>query len=91
MDKKISDTLEKLKKYMIKDVEKTFNEALKEEAQVSIKKYKDGNAVTTIEGNTMAVLIVLSALEKSVLERLHVPNDMFNFIKENIGTMEVKQ
>ena len=66
-----------------------IQEAFKEEAIISIKKSKDGRAESHIEGSTLAILITLAGLEKTVLEKLNTPNAIWEMIKHTVGTMEV--
>lgn len=65
-----------------------IQEAFKEEATISIKKSKDGRAETHVEGSTLAILITLAGLEKTVLEKLNTPNAIWEMIKHTIGTEE---
>lgn len=69
-----------------KEIEKAFNEPVK----LSIKKEKDGQCSTEIQGTTLSILIALAGLEKSTLERLDVPPYIWAFVKEIVGTKEVK-
>lgn len=65
-----------------------IQEAFKEEATISIKKSKDGRAETHVEGSTLAILITLAGLEKTVLEKLNTPNAIWEMIKHTVGTEE---
>lgn len=65
-----------------------IQEAFKEEATISIKKSKDERAETHVEGSTLAILITLAGLEKTVLEKLNTPNAIWEMIKHTVGTEE---
>ena len=99
MDKELMEILEKLNNMLekeIKNFEKTegikekINEAFKEKAVISIKKHENGTAKTHIEGTNLAVLITLAGLEKTVIEKLKVPNEIWEMIKNIVGTREAE-
>ena len=66
-------------------IEKGHNE----EAKISIHKHADGSAETSVEGSTMAILITLAGLEKTILNKINAPVEVFELVKETIGTREV--
>lgn len=70
-------------------IKNKIQEAFKDEATISIKKSKNGRAKSHIEGSTLAILITLAGLEKTVLEKLNTPNGAWEIIKHTVGTMEV--
>ena len=66
------------------EIEKAF----KEEATISIKKHENGASDVHVEGRGLAVLITLAGLEKGILKKLHVPNEVWKMIKDITGAME---
>lgn len=102
MDKELKEMLDKLSKLnkimdtliddkkegFVSKVQKSINEAFKEKATISIEKQENGEATTHIEGSTLAVLITLAGLEKTVLEKLDTPKSLWELIKQTVGTME---
>lgn len=95
-EKMIKDLLEAFKDLMTGDVgalakkvDARFDEAIKEKAVVSIEKFEDGSATTKIEGNNLSILIALAGLEKTVFEKLDVPNGLWEMVKDKVGTKEV--
>ena len=96
-EKLIKDFLEAVKDLMTgetgtlaKKVDARFDEAIKEKAVVSIEKFEDGRATTRIEGSNLSVLIALAGLEKTVFEKLEVPEGLWEMVKEKIGTKEAE-
>lgn len=91
-DKEIEEILIDLLKNVFDDnkhdLQKLINEALKEEATISIKKFKDGTAKTNIKGRRLSVLITLAGLEKTILEDLKPPKGLWEKIKNVIGVKE---
>lgn len=92
----IEELLEAFKDFMIGDaealakkVDAIFDKAFKERAKLSIEKSEDGTAKTKIEGNTLAVLITLAGLEKTVFEEYEVPKEVWEMVQEKVGTKEV--
>lgn len=65
-----------------------ISEAYKQPAKLSIEKFEDGRANTSIEGTNLAVLITLAGLEKAVLEKLNPPRGLWDLIKTTVGTRE---
>lgn len=92
-DKEIEEILAYLLKNVFEDnkhdLQKSINEALKEEATISIKKFKDGTAETNIKGHRLTILITLAGLEKSILEDFNPPKGLWEKIKNVIGVKEV--
>lgn len=76
------------------EIEKALNDSISdghnESAYLSFKKDKNGYAEVVMEGTTMSMLIALAGLEKTVLEKTHVPSAVWKTIKETVGTKEVK-
>ena len=76
----------------VNDVPNKIKEAIekghKEEAKISVHKYADGRAETSVEGSTMGILITLAGLEKCVLEKINAPAGLFELVKETVGTRE---
>lgn len=66
-----------------------FEEANNEACTLSITK-KEGNNPQEIrvEGSTPAILLNLAGLEKAILEKLEVPQHVFEMVKNSIGTRE---
>lgn len=95
-NKKIKELMEELVKEIIgeENIEGAcrtmFEEALKEECEISIKKDKEGRANTHISGSGLAILITLAGLEKGILEKLGCEDSMYEIVKRAVGTKEAK-
>lgn len=96
-NKDLDKMIEKLKELSellegVSDIPNHFREAIekghKEEAKISVHKYADGRAETSVEGSTMGILIALAGLEKTVLNKINVPAGLFELIKDTVGTRE---
>lgn len=96
-DKDLKQMIKKLEELteMLENVEEIPNKIMEaieqgynEEAKITVHKYADGRAETQIEGSTMAILITLAGLEKSVLDRVNAPAGLFELVKETVGTKE---
>lgn len=70
------------------NIKKAIEKGHQEEAKISVHKYADGRAETSVEGSTMAILISLAGLEKTVLNKIGVPAGLFELIKDTVGTRE---
>lgn len=101
MDKELLETLNKVKdtlkdyvdkneKKFVKELNNEFKKAHKEECKISIEKDKKGQACVRTEGSTLAILITLAGLEKSVLESTHVPAGVWEMVKNHVGTKGAK-
>lgn len=90
LSKDLKELNKKLAEIATEKLSKDLEEALKEEVIISFKKGKNDKAETTIEGSTLAILIGLAGLEKTILEHLKVPKEFYDLIKTAIGTKEVK-
>lgn len=97
MDKEILEMLENIKKTLEKVnsknsgfIKEKIEEAFNEPATISIKKDADGKAETHVEGGSIALLITLAGLEKTILEKLDAPTEVWELIKHLVGTKEVK-
>lgn len=99
MDKQLLEILEGINKSMenlLKDntsnkisrVKKEIKQAFKESAEISIKKHTNGDSDISIKGRGLAVLITLAGLEKGILEKLNVPKELWEIIKELTGAKE---
>jgi hypothetical protein len=69
-------------------IKEAIEKGHKEEAKISVHKYADGRAETSVEGSTMGILIALAGLEKTVLNKIGVPAGLFELIKDTVGTKE---
>lgn len=96
-DKDLDKMIEKLKELNeilegVSDMPNKIKEAIekghKEEAKISVHKYADGRAETSVEGSTMGILITLAGLEKTVLSKVNAPAGLFELVKETVGTRE---
>lgn len=92
--KEITKMLEELEKIVAKNdlkniVEKRLNEALNEPVSISVKKNKNGKAEVKMDGERLAVLITLAGLEQTILRNTDTPVEIWEFIKERVGSMEV--
>ena len=74
-----------VKSELVRELERACNEP----ATISIEKKANGEACTKIEGTRLAILITLAGLEKSILEKLNPPTEMWEMIKGMVGTKEV--
>lgn len=74
---------------MPKHLKEAIEKGHKEEAKISVHKYADGRAETSVEGSTMGILIALAGLEKTVLNKINAPAGLFELIKDTVGTKEV--
>lgn len=90
LNEALGDLLNDDKNKVINKMQKEINKAFKEKASISIEKFEDGRTETHIEGSTLGILIALAGLEKSVLEKLDVPREVWGLIKRTVGTKEVK-
>lgn len=90
LNEALGDLLNDDKNKVINKMQKEINKAFKEKASISIEKFEDGRAKTHIEGSTLGILIALAGLEKSVLEKLDVPREVWGLIKRTVGTKEAK-
>ena len=96
-EKDLDKMIEKLKELNeilegFNDMPNKLKEAIdkghKEEAKISVHKYADGRAETSVEGSTMGILVTLAGLEKCVLEKINAPAGLFELVKETVGTRE---
>ena len=71
-------------------ISKSISEALKKPAKISMKREKGGKGVTNISGTPMAILVTLAGLEYTILNNLNVPKILWEQVKEQISTEEVK-
>ena len=88
---KILESLKKLNKDLKKDEldsKELLDEAFNERAKISIEKFENGRAETSIEGSTLGILILLAGLEKTVLEHMGAPEEVWESIKQIVGTKE---
>ena len=91
---KMIKKLEELNKLLesVSDLPNNLKDAIekghKEEAKISVHKYADGRAETSVEGSTMGILVTLAGLEKCVLEKINAPAGLFELVKETVGTRE---
>ena len=86
--KELNEILEGVTDGMPNKIMEAINKGHKEEAKISVHKYADGRAETSVEGSTMGILITLAGLEKCVLEKLNAPAGLFELVKETVGTRE---
>lgn len=98
MLKKISEKLEKINTTDMKNdvgdiksiVQNKISEAFNEPAIISIEKDNDGKAETHVEGTSLAILITLAGLEKTIIKKLEVPSSTWELIKSAVGTREAE-
>ena len=98
-EKELLDALKEVNKMLEKLIDndgasdlinEKISEAHKQEASILIEKDKDGKAKLTLKGTNLALLVTLAGLEKAVLEKTHVPTDIWELIKKSVGTMEAE-
>jgi len=87
--KELNEILEGVTDGMPNKIKEAIEKGHKEEAKISVHKYADGRAETSVEGSTMGILIALAGLEKTVLDKINVPAGLFELIKDTVGTKEV--
>lgn len=88
MFRELNDSLKQTTSLMIDDLQKTIDKGFKEEAEISIKTKKDGSANISVNGTNCAVLIALAALEQGIMKKLNTPKEVWELIKEKVGTRE---
>ena len=98
-EKELLDALKEVNKMLEKLIDndgatdvlsERIKKAHNESALISIKKDKDGRAEVKLEGTNLSLLITLAGLEKAVLEKTHVPTEIWDAIKKSVGTMEAE-
>ena len=89
LNEKLEKLLDKKSEELGQAVSDRISEAHKENAHLSIVKNGDGKAKIIMEGTNLSMLVALAGLEKTVLEKTHVPSDVWKLIKETVGTKEV--
>ena len=67
-----------------------LSEAIKQPCKITIEKDKRGQANVGVEGNRLALLVTLAGAEQGILKQLHCDKNEFDFLKEFIGSKEVK-
>ncbi len=72
-----------------KDINKALKNGFDGEAELSIKKVKNGFANLHVEGNMFSILIALASLEKSILKKYDVPKELWEIVKERTGCIGV--
>lgn len=95
-DLKMSKMLNKMLIEMLKENKDEINkmigdrleEATKEPVTISLTNDK-GNATVKVEGERLAILLNLISLEKKILEKLSVSNDLWEMLKQTVGVEEV--
>ena len=90
LNQKLGKILEDQAEELTSELNTAIERAHNEKCSISIKKNKDGNTTTKLEGTTMAILVTLAGLEKTVLESAHVPNSVWEMIKETVNITEAK-
>lgn len=90
MFKELNDNLKEMIPLMMSDIEKTIDKGFKEEAEIRIKKNKDGSSELSVTGTNCAVLIALAGLEEGILKKLDPPKGVWELIKKKVGTREVE-
>lgn len=75
------------KKGMESKLKEAVEEAIKENALISLK-MKKGVSEVKVQGSTIAILIALSQLEKSILEKLNPPKGLYELIKKSVSYEE---
>lgn len=88
LNKTLSKFIDKNTDKMVDKIDKELTKAHKEECKLSVEKDKKGHAQVKMEGSTLAILIALAGLEKTVLEKTHVPAGLYEIIKNSVGTKE---
>lgn len=86
LKKLLKEFKELTKRTLIEELEKAVNE----KCIISVTKNKKGEAKQKIEGSTLSILITLAGLEKSILRELGTPVELYEMIKECVGTKEAK-
>lgn len=75
------------KKGMESKLKEAVEEAIKENALISLE-MKKGVSKVKVQGSTIAILIALSQLEKSILEKLNAPKGLYELIKKSVSYEE---
>lgn len=88
LNQKLGKILEETSDGFSEIIANRLSEAHNEKCELSIKKDKNGKAKIVMEGSTLAILITLAGLEKTVLEKTHVPSEVWEMIKSTVGTRE---
>lgn len=78
MFKKLLKDLDKMEEFNIED---ELSEAFKEPAKISIEKFEDGKSRLEYEGNNLAILITLAALENAILKELKASKGVWKLVK----------
>ena len=87
----IEDITKEYKSETKGNFKKALDKAFEEKASISIEKFEDGKAETHIEGSTLAILVTLAGLEKSILEHTKIPTPIWEAIKDTVGTRDNKE
>ena len=90
LKKLIGTLLEETSDELAEELTDALIKAYKEKAFISVKKNADGSATTKIEGTNLSVLIALAGLEKNILKQTGVPEDLWEIIKDSVGTKEAE-
>ncbi len=86
---KLDDIIEKMVyESMSSSLDKMINEAFKEKASISIEKFEDGSANTSIKGRRLPILVTLAGLENFLLKELDPPKGLWEQVQNKIGTKE---
>jgi len=67
-----------------KNLYKALNKASKIETTLHIESNKNGEANIIVKGTNMSILIALASLEKSILEKYDVPEELFELVKMSV-------
>ena len=97
MSDKCKEIFDDLLREVLKDnkgkLAEMIGERLEEasESSVIISLTNDkGNATLKVEGERLAILLNLISLEKKILEKLSVPSDVWEMLKQTVGVEEVE-
>ena len=85
------DLLDDGKSSKVKFIAKSIKKAYNEPAKISVKKDETVQATCHIEGKALPLLITLAGIEKAILNKTHVPKELYEIIKSSLGYVEVKE
>lgn len=87
----LGDFLDKNKDKMSKMLNDRFNKASKEEFKISAEREKNGSVKVEFKGDTLAILVGLAGLEKSILKQLKTPDSAWELIKDAVDMEAINE
>ena len=88
LNKMLIEMLKENKDEINKMIGDRLEEATKQPVTISLTNDK-GNATVKVEGERLAILLNLISLEKKILEKLSVSNELWEMLKQTVGVEEV--